>query len=205
MQGKINQLYVFMITVLAFVIVSYGERRPNPRELESAKAIYENGDYAAAFKAFNKLAEKGDAEAQFNLADMFYGGDGVQRDYARAATWYKRAAEQGHLDAQFNMACLYLRGEGVSQSFVDAAKWYLRAAEQGDAEAQVNVAVMYFKGEGVKEDRVQAYRWLIIAAGQGFRQAEQYGEIFASKLTPEQRAEGQKLSRGWKPRIKMKR
>jgi len=42
-----------------------------------------------------KLAERGDAEAQDILGNMYYNGQGVPQDYKEAARWYRKAAEQG--------------------------------------------------------------------------------------------------------------
>ena len=204
MQQGVRQIYIVIALIFIFLIGAQYDKYLNTKELENAKALYDKGKYASAVEAFKGLAEMGDAEARFYLADMFYGGEGIQQDYVQAASWYQRAAEQGHINAQFNLASLYLIGKGVKQSFVEASKWYRRAADQGDAEAQTNLAVMYFKGEGVKQDRVQAYRWLVIAGMQGFRRAEEYRQIVAQRLTNEQIAEGQRLSQGWKPQTRIK-
>ncbi len=40
-------------------------------------------------------AERGDAEAQFELGLMYDEGYGVSRDNQEAAKWYSKAAEQG--------------------------------------------------------------------------------------------------------------
>jgi len=54
---------------------------------------------------------------------------------------------------------------------------------------------MYSKGEGVPEDYIQAYVWLNIAAANGDVQAKEWKAEMAEKMTKEQIAEAQKLSR----------
>jgi TPR repeat protein len=171
-------------------------------DFDSAVTAYDNGDYARAFQMFSSLAQKGDAEAQFYLADMFFGGDGVPKNSAEAVKWYLKAANQGHLNAQYNLGVIYTTGLGVPKNLVLGALWFREASEQGDAEAQHNLGVMYFKGEGVPRDSVQSYMWLILAGRNGNPYAEKVRKIVASKMTPEERAKGQKLSQVWKPKIK---
>ena len=69
-------------------------------ELTKFIEAYERGDYDKAFKLSRPLAEQGDAEAQYMLADMYDEGHGVPQDDAEAIKWYLKAAEQGHADAQ---------------------------------------------------------------------------------------------------------
>ena len=63
----------------------------------------------------NRKAEQGDADAQFNLAVLYYYGDGVPQDYAKARQWWEQAAAQGHADAQYNLGQLYFFWHGVPQ------------------------------------------------------------------------------------------
>ena len=78
----------------------------------------------------------------------------------------------------------------------------LRAkADQGDAGAQNNLGVMYATGLGVPHDDVEAYKWLNLATTYtDASKQEEYAEArddAAERLTLQQRAEGQKLSREW--------
>ena len=60
---------------------------------------------------------------------------------------------------------------------------------------------MYATGQGVPQDDVEAYKWYNLATT--YADADQREEFAeerdraAARLTPEQRAEGQKLSREW--------
>ena len=73
------------------------------------------------------------------------------------------------------------------------------AAEQGNAEAQLYLGEMYAVGRGIPEDYVLAHMWLNLAAAKGEPKAETFRETVASKMTPEQMAEAQRLARDWKP------
>ena len=132
---------------------------------------YERGDYAAAFREWLPLAEAGSAEAQFNIAVMFQKSRGVPADSAEALRWYRLAAWQGHADAQNNLGGMLSRGEGIPEDYVQAHMWFNLAASRFSA------------SEAENRD-----------------QAVQVRDTVASKMTPAQLAEAQKLARAWKPK-----
>jgi TPR repeat protein len=69
-------------------------------------------------------------------------------------------------------------------------------AEKGDARAQFNLGLMYGFGMGVIQDYVTAYAWANIAAANGSKTAIKLKSGFLEKkMTPDQIAEAQKLSR----------
>ena len=63
----------------------------------------------APITEIHRLAEQGDADAQYNLGDMYARGDGVPEDDAEAVKWLRLAAEQGHADAQFSLDIMLQR------------------------------------------------------------------------------------------------
>jgi TPR repeat protein len=56
---------------------------------------------------------------------------------------------------------------------------------------------LYFEGDGVIEDFVEAYKWSNLAAAQGDKRAKGRRDDVTKKMTIEQIAEAQKLSREW--------
>ena len=59
---------------------------------------------------------------------------------------------------------------------------------------------MYQDGKGVTQDYVQALKWFNLAATSGYADARKYRDIAASKMTPAQVAEAQRLSNAWRAR-----
>lgn len=96
-------------------------------------------DPVSAAGWFFRAAEKGHAEAQFNLGLLYLHGDGVEKDIEAALKWFTQSAEQGNADAQNNLGVIYLTGEGVEQDSDEAIKWFEKAAEQGNEEAKENL------------------------------------------------------------------
>lgn len=138
--------------------------------LIAGKASYaEETIKCLSFETCLKLAEKGDARAQYELGVMYSEGEEWfgKKESKEAIDWYKKAADQGIVDAQFRLGVLYRFGVDVSKDYDQALKWTIKAAEQGHAGAQANLAGMYYEGEGVPRDLEQAEKWYLKAAEQG--------------------------------------
>jgi TPR repeat protein len=138
---------------------------------------------------------------------MYAKGQGVPQDYVEAMKWYRKAAEQNNAAAQNDLGNMYTEGQGVPQDYVEAMKWLRKAAEQGNAAAQNNLGNMYTEGQGVPQDYVQAHKWFNLAAAripasetESRAIASKSRDRVASKMTPAQVAEAQKLASEWKPK-----
>jgi len=92
-------------------------------------------DYQQSENWYNKAAEQGNADAQYNLGLMYYSGQGVTQDYKQAANWFIKAAGQGYADAQYNLGLMYYSGHGVIQDDKTAYTWLSVAAINGTPEA----------------------------------------------------------------------
>lgn len=57
----------------------------------------------------------GDADAQLNLARMYYEGEGGDRDPLQAARWAKLAADKGNVGAQALLGHLLFEGDGIKR------------------------------------------------------------------------------------------
>ena len=56
-------------------------------------------NYEKAFKWFEKSAEQGYVDAQYNIGVCYSKGQGVPSSCVEAYKWYKKAADGGHADA----------------------------------------------------------------------------------------------------------
>lgn len=111
-----------------------------------------------------RLAEGGDAEAQYRLGEAYHDGCGVQQDLAEALFWYRRAAEQSHLYALADLADMYGKGEGVPKDTSEALRWYRKATD---------VVLWCF------DNRVD--RWDPDAEQEILGQAGEYGDVEAQR------------------------
>ena len=71
-------------------------------------------------------------------------------------------------------------------------------ADRGHAKAQLKLGLIYAKGEGVPRDLAQAHMWFALAADQGSSPASQNLDLLSLWLTPEQRAEADRLTAEWR-------
>jgi TPR repeat protein len=93
--------------------------------------------------ALLQKAKTGDAQAQFQVGQIYARGITVPQDLTLAAEWYRKSADSGSAKAQYALGLLYSRGEGVPQDSAQAAAWYRKAALQGDADAQYNLGTFF--------------------------------------------------------------
>lgn len=114
-----------------------------------------------------RLAEQGDANAQYHVGFSYAYGTGLPRDDERAVAWYRLAAEQGHAAAQHHLGVMYANGEGTPQDFAEAITWLRKAAAQDYSTARYYLGVMYAKGDGVPEAEADALAWFHDAAAEG--------------------------------------
>jgi hypothetical protein len=133
--------------------------------IEEASTAQSAGDYAAAERLLQPVAEQGVADAQFQLGSMYENGQGVNQDDDQATHWYKEAAGQGLADAQYCLWRMYYRRDGHVDEGVD---WLRQAAEQGYTDAQYRLAKSYHTGTGgLAMDQYEAFDWYGKSAEQG--------------------------------------
>ncbi|MBM9519136.1 sel1 repeat family protein [Desulforhopalus vacuolatus] len=164
--------------------------------------MYFNGqgvtqNYREAFKWYKKAAEQGVPDAQYNIGLMYLKGQGVTQNYVQAFKWCKKVAEQGYSDAQYDIGVMYSKGQGTTQNYTQALKWYKKAAEKGYSDAQNNLGLMYEFGKGVLQNYIQAYIWYNVCAESGYPVAIKNRDRVTSKMTSEQIAQAQKMTREW--------
>ena len=154
----------------------------------------------AFFQEMKTRAQNADAIAQYNLGTCYYSGQGTAQDLVEAVKWFHKAADQGVPLAQFNLGYCYYFGIGVTKDPVEAARWFREAAERDNANAQLNFALCLAKGDGVAKDYAEAYKWANLASAHGDEAAKETLRELEIRLTAAQVAEGQRLSREFKPR-----
>lgn len=151
----------------------------------------------AQIKAMNQKAANGDLQAQTELAERYYKGDGVKQDYAQAAHWYKKLAETGVTNAQLTLGLMYIKGNGVKKSDVQAVHWLTQAAEQRMPMAQYLLGVANSEGHGVKQDLIKAYMWFEIAASVDNQNAIAARQELAQRLAPKDIALAEQMATDW--------
>jgi uncharacterized protein len=139
-----------------------------PKTVRDGISAWQNADYASAVAIWRPLAEKGDADAAFNLGQAYRLGRGVSVDLSQAQKWLEKSARAGHLDAQTTLGLL-LFDSGSRES---ALIWLKKAAERGDPRAMLVYGTALFNGDGVPRDPLMAYAYVSRSAAQGLEPAK---------------------------------
>ena len=130
------------------------------------------GESESAFAAIQERAERGNADAQFQLALLYADGDGCSQNYSSARQWFAAAADQGLAAAQWKLGKSFASGEGGPQSYAQARYWYELAGQQGLAQAQNDLANLYSIGLGGPQHHAEARAWFLKAAHQGIANSQ---------------------------------
>lgn len=141
-----------------------------PAFLSAAAIVCAAGIFAFALAAAAVVERN--AQAEMNLAYMYYNGTGAPKDIAEAVKKFRKAANQGNAEAQYNLGGMHLHGEGVPKDSGEAVKWLRKAADQGFVEAQMTIGSMYALGNGVPKDSEEAVKWFRKAADHGIADAQ---------------------------------
>jgi uncharacterized protein len=157
-------------------------------------------NFIESAKWWGKAAEQGDVDAEYTIGVLYYTGTGMDTNYAEAVKWWRKSAEQGNAQAQAGLGGCYNQGKGVAKDGAEALKWFRKAAEQGNDDGQFFLGASYAAGIGMVKDYVEAYKWSNLSAAQGNQNAKKVLRIIEKRMTPEQIAEAQQLSREFFPR-----
>ena len=165
-------------------------------DVKSGVDRWRRGDYAGAIAEWRPLADRGDADAQFNLGQAYKLGRGVTANPGLAQSWYEKAARQGHEQAQVNVGLL-LYNNGRRQ---EALPWIRKAADLGDPRAQYILGTELFNGDLVGKDWPRAYALMLKAADGGVPPAADNLKAMERFIPAEQRRQGtilaQNMGRG---------
>lgn len=152
---------------------------------------WERGDYTSAVREWQALAERGDADAQFNLGQAYKLGRGVPQDLTRAAELFGRAAAQNHLQAADNLG-LVLYDLGRRD---EAMPHLMRSADRGEPRAQFVLGAELFNGVRMSRDWPRAYALMKRSADQGLERATAAMTQMDAAIPIEQRRRGLELAR----------
>lgn len=164
--------------------------------MQEALDAYAAGHAADAARIYNELAVAGNGRAQFNLALMFYAGEGVPQSYPDAFNWAWRAKLQG---VQQSEALL----ERVTPAIPNADRQTLAEAlfaelqprvDNGDGRAMMAMSIIN-TDLLPRPDPVSAYVWQSMAATVGLEGASVFRARTFDALSDKDQAKAQSAAR----------
>jgi len=155
-------------------------------EYDAAVAFVKQQDYGAAYKAFRRLSEHEQHDAQFNLATLLRAGFGHPQDFREALYW----AWLSHLGGVAKASALVdeLR-ELLPDNALDAIREKVSVHLDKRVAAGDRAAIMhrgdYFLEILAEPDHGQAYVWYAVGAAMKLKGAYQARKDAADNLEPE--------------------
>lgn len=96
---KIEKREINEITVKAFFQLLKAEKLEIKEFRKLADQAFDEKNYEKSFEYCTKAAEKGDANAQYNLGQMYYTGTGTDKNLRTASKLFMSAAQKKHPQA----------------------------------------------------------------------------------------------------------
>lgn len=164
---------------------------PAAADLKAGVDAWNAGDYHKALSEWRPLANRGNANAQYNMGQAYKLGRGVPADAAIARSWFEKAAQQGHERAQSNLGLiLFEAGDRKTAMY-----WIRKAAERGDPRAQYVYGTALFNGDGVAKDWPRAYAMMMRAVAAGVPRADASLALMDQHMLAADRQKGAELAR----------
>ena len=126
----------------------------------------------AALPFYEKSAEKGIADAQYAVSQIYWNLKDIPADKkAKAREWLTRAAKAGFDTAQVDLGVWLVNGVGGERNLEEGFRWLYGAAQRGNVVAQNKVAHLYIQALGTKPDPVEAAKWYVLSRRAGLKDA----------------------------------
>jgi SH3-like domain-containing protein len=162
-----------LFITLVFLGFAYsGFAQKTSEQYYQAASAYQSGDFPTAEKLWLKLADQGDANAQYALSIMHLKKEAQNAEDATAFRYLVAASKKQHLASMFNLGVAYWEGRGVERQREKALNWWEIAARRNDAGAQYNLGLAYFIGEGRAQNTSEAIYWVQQAVNNYHPQAQ---------------------------------
>ena len=183
----------FLVSIAFFCIghMSQAEKHSQAPELaeEFATAVknVETKNFLGAVKIFEKLAQNGLPEAQFNLSLLYSSGLGTPKNFRTALYWSWQAHLNDHptaisqINEIFDLITEAVR-DAVANQIIDEL---LTIAETGEQTSALKLGKTYTELL-VVPDNLSAYVWLSIAQAYGVENASELLSQVTDKLTVEE-------------------
>ena len=135
-------------------------------------------DRDGAVEELERLAERGDFNAQYLIGQLYRDGPLLIPDSRKAKHWFTQAAERGLLEAQYALGKLLLSDDMEVRDPDKGIRWLKQAAESGDHFAAYRLGKEYLTGEALTKDTSKAAKWFTRSAEAG----NQYAQYMLGKL-----------------------
>lgn len=124
-------------------------------------------DISAGVKFLQQAADRGNAEALAQLAEILFNGTGLPPDHDKAMKLTRRAVKLGNQRAMVNLGRMYLAGVGVDYDPAKAVRFFRLAGKSGYPPALCALGDCFARGTGVEQSWTNAVENYRLAASGG--------------------------------------
>ncbi len=175
-------------TAMSFLYLA-SEREHPTAQLKVAKLEYKQGNISKAVEIFQKVADKGIADAQYYLGEThsnlslseYYNPELSQSYYASALKTYIAdfKSDDAHSFSDeskgflaYNIAKMYQEGLGTEKNLDEAVKWYRISSDLDNAPASYSLYMYYKENNTLMNHNVIANQFLQLSAERGYSVAQ---------------------------------
>ena len=162
--GLLGLAIAVVVMAVGYLVGSAIEKRraDSPQASQRSSQLQLQRAQPQSLVDLRKLADQGDAEAQFQMGVRYHNGEDVPQDDTQAMQWFLRSAEQGHVDAQSHLGAYYWAGRGVPEDLSKAYFWSAIALAEGDdnSKSRLEGLASQMTPAQVSDARQQAEIWL---------------------------------------------
>lgn len=120
-----------------------------------------------AFRMWHDAAQKGQADAQYDLGIMYAQGESVATNAVLAMHWLRAASSNGNARASFVIGNAFEHGRLGYRDRALAGEWYVKAFGQGFVHAGYHLARLYDRMKSTVCDKAKAAEWYEKSADAG--------------------------------------
>lgn len=107
-----------------------------------------------------------DPRAQYQIGEMFYEGDGVDKDYEKSIYWLKKAAASNNADALALLGKVYEKGYTLPKDEKVAIDYYKKSIQLGSNQGKVNYAWYLVKDKNASKKNIELAHSLLKQAAE---------------------------------------
>jgi len=156
------------------------------KKLKKYYALFDKGEYEAAFKILEPMAAAGYRQAQSEIASMYTSGFGAPIDMDKATMWYEKSAAQGDLKAMSTLGEIYYSPQSDNRDLEKAHAVWQTCALQLRKSCILYMAILLQNHKSQHYDLVKATAWADIAVDQRVSGALENRDALIANATPAQ-------------------
>ena len=143
------------VLIVLFLVISIGYANGDNDFKKGMNYLFGVGikkDKTQAFYYLDKASKNNHAEASYNLALMYYMGDGIDQNISMSAKLLDSSAKAGYEKSIANVGRIYMQ----LLKFDKAIKWLKINAKNGDIQANYLLAEIYVEKGEFKNAKINA-------------------------------------------------